>query len=79
MYMTRFVFALRKSFFLSLTVLGIVLLVYGATLADGVLAGMLGIWGGTLVLLGGGVYGLMWVIRYVLRERKGATGTSTSS
>lgn len=78
-YPIRFVFALRQSFFLSLTFLGVLVLAYGATVADGVIAGMMGIWGGTLVIVGGCVYGLMWVVRYVLRERKKAADASRAA
>ena len=48
--------ALRRSFFLSLTVFGAGLIILGMTVFDGVLAGMFGIWGLTAFLIGGVVY-----------------------
>jgi pilus assembly protein TadC len=73
--MIGFIFALRRSFFLTLFVLGIVIFVLGATVIDGVLAGMMGIWGATLIFIGGGLYGSFWLIRYVVRERERSKGT----
>lgn len=75
-HFARVLFALRRSFFLSLLVLGIVVFALGATVMENVLAGMMGIWGATLILIGGGAYGIMWVIRYVLRDRTAPTNTS---
>lgn len=52
----RILIALRRSFFLSLTVFGICLIILGMTIFDGVLAGMFGIWGLTALLIGGVSY-----------------------
>lgn len=59
----RFVLALRRSFFLSCTTLGVFLVLLGYTferlavigyaVEDGTVAGMLGIWGATFFLIGG--------------------------
>lgn len=59
----KIVNALRRSFFLSLSVFGAVLIILGMTVFDDVLAGMLGIWGLTALLIGGGVYTITWSIR----------------
>lgn len=65
--------AIRKSFFLSLATFGAVLLLagYGCELLwmigrpieNGVIAGMLGIWGGTALLVGGFGYVSLWCLR----------------
>lgn len=60
----RILYTLRRSFFLSVFVLGIVIAAIGLVALDGVLSGMFGIWGGTMVLVGGGA----WVLIFALRQ-----------
>jgi drug/metabolite transporter (DMT)-like permease len=72
-YLERFVLTLRRSFFLSITVLGVFLVglgytfemlaVMGRPIEDGIVAGMLGIWGATLVLVGGIGYATLRYMR----------------
>ncbi|WP_435361686.1 hypothetical protein [Haloarchaeobius sp. DFWS5] len=69
----RGVFALRRSFFLSLTVFGVLVTAIGYTfevlwmlghpVEDGVLAGMFGIWGLTAFTLGLVGYGTLRYLR----------------
>lgn len=47
------------SFLLSMVVLGFLFLVLGVTVIDGVLAGMFGIWGVSLILTCGIAYGII--------------------
>lgn len=55
--------ALRRSFFLSLTFVGVLLLVAGVVRGDGVVAGMLGIWGATAIGIGLSIYATLWYLR----------------
>lgn len=55
--------ALRRSFFLSLTFVGVLLLVAGVVRGDGVIAGMLGIWGATAIGIGLSIYTTLWYLR----------------
>lgn len=54
----RVLVVLKRSFFLSLTVFGICLILLGMTVFDGVLAGMFGIWGLTALLIGSVSYSI---------------------
>lgn len=54
--------AVRRSLWLFLAVLGVVFILVGPVIFDGILAGMFGIWGGTFVAFGLVGYGiiLLW-------------------
>lgn len=72
-YLERVILTLRRSFFLSVGVLGALLVglgytfemlaIMGYSIEDGVIAGMLGIWGATLLLVGGVGYGTLQYLR----------------
>lgn len=48
-----------SSFLLSTVALGVLLLVLGQTVIDGVVAGMFGIWGVSLILTAGSAYAII--------------------
>lgn len=58
------VYALRRSFFLTVFVFGLIVAAFGYVALDGILSGMFGIWGGTMIIIGG----VAWLIILALRE-----------
>jgi hypothetical protein len=56
--------ALRRSLLLSLVALGIVFHVVGIVIGDGVVAGLLGIWGTTVIIYAGAAWAGLKLIGY---------------
>jgi hypothetical protein len=60
----RILLAIRGSFLLFIVSIGVLLIVTGVTIMDGVVAGMFGIWGISCLLYAGIGYGLLNLIGY---------------
>lgn len=59
-----FLMVLRGSLLISITVLGLLFIASGMFVVEGVVAGMLGTWGASLILVGVVGYALLWFTRY---------------
>lgn len=61
----RFLLAIRSSFLLFLTTVGIIVTVLGLTVMSGAMAGMFVIWGTSAVVYAGIGYAILWAIGYI--------------